>query len=466
MVSWLLLALYGGLLVLLAPSSRDRAGFFEGRNRGGAPPSTPWLFASLFIAWIFAKSVTNAANLGAQLGLPGAVAYAAYWLSIPVGGLTIVALRRRFGATSLASWLATRYGRAAAATFLLAILIRLYNEVWSNTAVVGAYFGTKGSAGYYAGALAFTAVTLAYTLKGGLRTSIWTDAVHAAVFAAFVALVAIVAFGGPGPASIRRIAGAGSWTLHGGLDLLLVALIQALSYPFHDPVLTDRAFLSDYRTTRRAFLLAGGLGAIAIVLFGAVGVTAFLTGLPVSDDAPRVVAASLGAGALAMVNVVMLTSAGSTVDSAFSAVAKAVCIDVPGVRQGRRLGLGAGRAAMIAAALLGNLPLFAGAAILKATTISGTMVLGLAPVFLLGLALRAPPLSFHLAFWTGITAGIVELVGLLPPALAIGGGPYAGLLGVNVWGTLLATLLFVVPVFWQRLAARRRTRCPLPAPTR
>jgi hypothetical protein len=237
-----------------------------------------------------------------------------------------------------------------------------------------------------------------------------------------------------------------------------------MSYPFHDPVLTDRGFLSDYRTTRRAFLLAGGFGAAAIVLFGAVGVRAFLSGLPVSDDAPRVVAASLGAGVLAMVNVVMLTSAGSTVDSAFSSVAKAVCVDVPGVRQGRRLGLGPGRIAMVAAAILGNLPLFAGAAILKATTISGTMVLGLAPVFLLGLLVRAPAISFHLAFWTGIVAGVVELLGVLPPFMAIGGGPYADLLGVNLWGTVLATSLFLVPVLGVRVANARRVRCPLAAP--
>jgi len=129
MTAWLLLAIYGGALIALAPRSRDRAGFYEGKTRAGRAPSTGWLFGSLFIAWIFAKSVTNAADLGAQLGLPGAVAYAAYWLSIPVGGLVIVAIRRRSGATSLAHWLTGRYGRAAATTFMLAVLIRLFNEV-------------------------------------------------------------------------------------------------------------------------------------------------------------------------------------------------------------------------------------------------------------------------------------------------------------------------------------------------
>lgn len=463
---WVLLAGYGLALVALAPGSRDRGGFYAGRDRRGREPTLGFLFGSLFIAWIFAKSVTNAADLGATFGLPGAVAYAAYWLSIPVAGVFIVALRRRHGATSLPSWLAGRYGRVAASTFMLAILIRLYNEVWSNTAVVGSYFGPRGSRAYYVGALAFTALTLAYTLKGGLRTSIWTDTIHAAVFAVFVALTALVVLPRAEGGGVARVVTSGSWTLAGGVDLLLVGLLQSLSYPFHDPVLTDRGFLSDARTTLRAYFLAGGAGALAIVLFGSVGVTAFLAGLPVNDDAPRVVAASLGTGVLVMVNIVMLTSAGSTVDSAFSAVAKATSVDAAHLRGRSVRGLTAGRIAMVAAAVLGNIPLFTGATILKATTISGTMVLGLAPIFLLGFFVEAPALSFHLAFWTGIAAGLIDLLGWLPPALAIGHGRYAALLGVNLWGLVLSSALYLVPVALARLARApaRAGAGPAPAP--
>jgi Na+/proline symporter len=448
---WVLLAGYGVALIALAPAARDATEFYEGKDRLGRPPTLAFLCASLFIAWIFAKSVTNAANLGATYGLPGAVAYAAYWLSIPVAALVIVALRRRHGARSLPGWLVGRYGRGAAGAFLLAILIRLFNEVWSNTAVIGSYFGPKGSAAYYAAALGFTALTLAYTLKGGLRTSIWTDAIQAAVFAAFLVLVVALALPGATGGHAERVLTAGEWTLVGGVDLLLVALLQSLSYPFHDPVLTDRGFLTDTRTTLRAFGLAGAAGALAIALFGLVGVTAFVRGLPVADDAPRAVAASLGVGMLVMVNVVMLTSAGSTVDSAFSAVAKAVSVDAVGLAGRAARGLTVGRVAMIAAALLGSLPLFAGTAILKATTISGTMVLGLAPVFILGAFVRAPAASFHLAFWTWIACGTLDVLGLVPPALRIGGGAYATLLGVNVWGLGLATALFCLPVLWRRV---------------
>lgn len=455
--AWVLLAVYGVTLIALAPTARDPSGFYAGTDRRGRSPGTFWLFSTIFIAWIFAKSVTNAANLGASFGLPGAVAYAAYWLSIPVAGVVIVALRRRFGAQSLPEWLTSRYGRAAAATFIIAILIRLYNEVWSNTAVVGMYFGEKGSLAYYGGALGFTVLTLAYTMKGGMRSSIWTDALQAGVFAGFLVLVLALALPRAGSGEAVAVITSGSWTLAGGVDLLLVALLQSLSYPFHDPILTDRGFLSDTRTTLRGFFLAGAAGAVAITLFGLVGVTAFLGGLPVSGDAPRAVAAALGTTVLVVVTVIMMTSAGSTLDSTFSSVAKAVSLDIPGVGGWRLRGVTAGRAAMVAAAILGSLPLFTNATILQATTISGTMVLGLAPAFILGIFLRAPAVAFHLAFWTGIAAGVIEVLGLVPDWMAIGDGRYAALLGVNVFGLAAATGLYLAA--W---AAARvfRTRAP------
>jgi len=252
----------------------------------------------------------------------------------------------------------------------------------------------------------------------------------------------------------------GSWTLQGGLDLLLVGVLQSVSYPFHDPVLTDRGFLASERKTLAAFLWAGVLGFVAIVVFGGIGIPAHLSGLAFDDDAPRAVAAAMGTGILLLVNVVMLTSAGSTLDSTFSSIAKAVDLDGRWIVRGARAvgpeaggSLGVGRWAMAAAAIVGNLPLFFGARILQATTISGTMVLGLAPIFVLGLFLRAPPASFHLAFWTGAAVGIAEAAGWVPPALGVGGGRYATLLGANLWGLTLATTLFLVP--W---ALRRRTR--------
>ena len=91
---------------------------------------------------------------------------------------------------------------------------------------------------------------------------------------------------------------------------------------------------------------------------------------------------------LLVFNAIMLTSAGSTLDSTFASAAKLGARDwgndyaPPTESHASR-----GRWLMVAIALFGNLPLLSiylgdqvGPAIIAATTISGTMVMGLAPV--------------------------------------------------------------------------------------
>jgi hypothetical protein len=101
-------------------------------------------------------------------------------------------------------------------------------------------------------------------------------------------------------------------------------------------------------------------------------------------------------------------------------------------------------------ALLGNIPMLFGADILAATTVSGTMVMGLAPIFLLQRFVRYSPASFHLAFWPGIVLGLALAFGAIPQAWTIGGGKYALLLGTNVYGLALCTLGFVLPALFLR----------------
>lgn len=70
-----------------------------------------------------------------------------------------------------------------------------------------------------------------------------------------------------------------------------------------------------------------------------------------------------------------------------------------------------GRLAIIAMAVVGTLPLLSGPAALDATTISGTMVVGLGPPVYGLMFLRGyRPLVFHLPFWTGVAFGIVMQV--------------------------------------------------------
>ena len=450
---WGFLLLYGTVMYVIAPPARTVSSFFSGTDEAGKP-ATEWaLMCSIFISWIFAKSVTNAANLGASFGIVGGLAYAAYWLSIPVAGIVIYRLRTRHGATGLVPFLMAKYGRLAALAFTLAILIRLYNEVWSNTAVVGAYYGKAGEWTFIGAALLFTAATLLYSVKGGLRSSIFTDVIQSVLFVIVLGLVLFAILPKHG---LSTLVSMGDFRLNAGLDLVLVALLQVLSYPFHDPVLTDRGFITEEKKMLRAMIVAGALGFVCILAFSLVGVHARVEGLPLGENMPGAVALSFGVVPYLLMTIVMIMAAGSTLDSTFSSVAKSVGREIP-LLAGRRPGVRAitiGMWTMVGMALLGNIPMIAGTDILKATTISGTMVMGLAPIFLLAPLVRHSPWSFHLAFWPGVVFGILLTLNAIPPSWAIGEGKYALLLGVNLYGLAICFAGFLLPLFGQRLRSR------------
>jgi Na+/proline symporter len=445
---WGFLLLYGSLMYLLSPRALTAETFFSASDAQGRPLALWPLTASVFISWIFAKSVTNAANLGAAYGIVGGLAYATYWLSIPLAGFVIYRLRTRYGATGLTAFLASRYGRLAAAAFSLAILIRLYNEIWSNTAVVGSYFGAPGEPAYYGAAVVFTLLTLVYSIKGGLRGSVITDILQAVVFVFFLGIVLTAVVPDHGAATLLTT---GELRLDAGIDLLLVAALQIFSYPFHDPVLTDRGFINSERTMLRSFVIAGVLGFVCIVAFSLVGVHAGLNGIG-GGDVPVTVGKSLGLAAFFFMTVIMMTSAGSTLDSTFTSLSKSFALDLPVLlNHGQPASIRAGTWIMISFAVLGNLPMLAGTEILKATTISGTMVMGLAPVFFLQRLAGNSPASFHLSFWPGIAVGTVLAAGAWPATLTIGAGKYAALLGANAYGLALCTAGFLAPLLWRRL---------------
>jgi hypothetical protein len=106
--------------------------------------------------------------------------------------------------------------------------------------------------------------------------------------------------------AVWRYAPPTGW-LDGGSTLLACALLQGMvSYPFHDPVLTDRAFLSRPRTMVAAFFVGGAIAGTFIVLFSAVGIFGcFLEGA-VKNGSPAVMSKALSSAAFAFTNLVRL----------------------------------------------------------------------------------------------------------------------------------------------------------------
>ncbi len=65
-----------------------------------------------------------------------------------VAGVAIYLLETRSGYRSLPHFLFSKYGVAAARLFMLLVMLRLANEIWSNNKVMALYFGPEGSSPY------------------------------------------------------------------------------------------------------------------------------------------------------------------------------------------------------------------------------------------------------------------------------------------------------------------------------
>lgn len=447
LANWAILIVFGAAMYAVSPRARGSQPaeqFFSGKDESGREAGAFFLTSSVLISWIFAKSVQNAADLGQSFGLPGGVAYAAYWLSFIVAGVVLYRLRSR-GFRSIHHYLGARFGAGAVRLFSLILLFRLWNEIWSNTIVMAQYFGPRESAAYYAASWLITALVLFYVLKGGLRSSIVTDVVQMAMAAAILFLIAAYVFPAGSP---REMVSSGSWTLAGGVDLILVALLQVFSYPFHDPVMTDRAFITGPRRMLASFTVAGILGVLFILCFSFIGIHNRVEGI--GGNSTMTTAAAFGLPLLLLMNLMMLTSGCSTIDSTFCSMGKLVSLELLGGWKIDRMALA--RWAMVVLGVLGNLMLYAKPAILSATTVSGTMVIGLTPVFLLSGWRRAGAASYHASVLLGLLFGLGLSLKWFQGT--IGEGKYGNLLWVNLVGVSLCFAVYALGA-WLRPAPAR-----------
>lgn len=199
----------------------------------------------------------------------------------------------------------------------------------------------------------------------------------------------------------------------------------------------------------KSFIISGILGFIAIVIFSFIGIYGSIEGIAAKGNIPAELAKTMGIGSTILMTAVMIAAAGSTLDSTFASLSKLVGYDIPAMlnKDVAKISIKIGIISMILFAIFGNLPMIVGTDILKATTISGTMVIGLAPVFLLHGFVSPTKLGFHLSFWLGIFLGVAFAFDakFFPEFLAIGSGKYAMLLGINFYGLIACTLVYALP---------------------
>jgi Na+/proline symporter len=372
-----------GTSLVLSPRTNSVDTFYLGRSPAGAPPSLLTLTLSQVTTWIFARSLLNAAILGYFFGLPGTLAYAAYYLSFLTGGWIVEGIRFRHGFESVQAFLAARFGLAGVACYNMLIAVRLVSEVFANLLVVGLLFGADGSMAYVVAVVAIAGVAFIYSVRGGLHASLRTDVLQMVLFlVTLVVLVAVATGSGvlaPDAFTLGPLQDAGP-----GWVLLAVALLQVWSYPLHDPVMMDRGFVADRRTTRLSFYHAAWLSIVCVIAFGSLGVVAGHQRLA-DENLVATLTRLLGDPSMLLFNIALIISAMSTLDSAFASAAKLSVVDMrllpPGVASGR-LAMAAFLVAGLVLVFLGSRDLF------SAVAVSGTAALYLAPVIVFSIWAR------------------------------------------------------------------------------
>jgi len=410
-VTDLSLVLLSGILVAfaaasfaLAPRARTADGFFFGSNAAGARPGVWTLTFSQVTTWIFARSLLNAAILGYFFGIAGALAYTAYYLSFLTGGWIVDQLRFRHGAHNIQSFMQARFGRLGTGSFNLLIGVRLVSEVFANLLVVGIVFGATGSLAYAVAILAVAGVTLGYSMLGGLHASLRTDVLQFAALAVLLAVLFVMMLFAP-EFDGGAILASSPDPISPGWILLLVAFLQVLSYPLHDPVMTDRGFLADREATRRSFVHAFWISSLLILAFGLIGV---FTGLHRTGEEAFLdtLTRMMGQPAALLLGVALVISAASTMDSTFSSTAKLAVVDM-GIGRGSPAH---GRTAMAVFALLGLVMVFFGTQdLFAAVAVSGTAAMFLTPVIIWSIALnrRVAPAALGVAVLAAVGAAIL-----------------------------------------------------------
>mmetsp|Transcript_16252 Transcript_16252/g.42978 ORF Transcript_16252/g.42978 Transcript_16252/m.42978 type:complete len:710 (+) Transcript_16252:92-2221(+) len=403
------------------------------------------LMPSVFITWIFAKSIFNSANLGGMYGMWGGLAYASWYISFMTAGTVCYLLRTRYGFSSMQQAVYKNYGAVGSLCYTAVLLYRLFNEIWSNATVIGSFYGVAGSSGYWGACWISTLIPAVYCVMGGMRASLFSDVFQA--FFAVTFLVVVMCTMGSDKTFMDRTDAfsyepAVGWYDDGWWACFLGGILQGIcSYPFFDAVLIDRGFMGTPKTMLKSFFVGGAVAALFIFWYAMIGVYgAFYHEYYQSADVcgcvagVRTVASALcptdwnpcsklksgsaiGDSATAawimgkqtygfvevFVNFIMITASMSTLDSTFTSFAKLTSLEIGGwlkISPDTRSETGPlrpydlqyigekhlviARACIVFLMLLGVSFLGTEKDAMKATTAAGTMVMGIgAPIWMM-----------------------------------------------------------------------------------
>ena len=350
---WLAIGVYFAVLLAVIwrtvtkkqKSSTDY--FLAGRHMG-------WFVigGSLFASNIGSEHLVGLAGSGAQSGVAMAHYELHAWLLLVLGWV-FVPFYTRSGVFTMPEFLEKRY--SASSRWLLS-LISLIAYVFTKVSVAlyagGIVFKAlfpenifEGLDNFWVGALSIVILTGIYTVLGGLRAVIYTDAIQAVVLiigSAVVAVIGLIKLGGWEP--LREICGSENfnlWKPYNDPDfpwpgMLFCAPIVGLWYWCTDQYIVQRTLSArDESQARRGSIFASYLKLTPLFIFIIPGMIAFALAksgrldLASNDQAfPTLVKALLPPGLRGLVVAGLLAALMSSLSSVFNSCSTLFTVDI------------------------------------------------------------------------------------------------------------------------------------------
>ena len=350
---WLAIALYFGILLVIvwwavAQKQKSSADYFlAGRNMG-------WFVigASLFASNIGSEHIVGLSGSGAQSGVAMAHYELHAWLLLVLGWV-FVPFYARSGVFTMPEFLEKRYSSSSrwflsVVSLVAYVFTKVSVALYAGGIVFKALFPDDFIAGidnFWLGAIGLVVLTGLYTVLGGLRAVVFTDALQAIVLiigSATVGIVGLYKLGGW--SNFREICGSEYFNLWKPYNdpnfpwpgMLLCAPIVGLWYWCTDQYIVQRTLSARNETqARRGTIFAAYLKLTPVFIFIIPGMMAFAlakTGklsLAGGDQAfPALVKALLPAGLRGLVVAGLLAALMSSLSSVFNSCSTLFTIDI------------------------------------------------------------------------------------------------------------------------------------------
>lgn len=308
--------------------------FLTARGTLGTWAAAATIFASIMGGWI----LFSPAEAGTWGGVTAFVGYAVAQALAIVAYVFLGPRMRRVAphGSSLTEFVFYRYGKSM---YVLTLIVGVfYMAIFLAAELTGIALAVNLTAGtpLWLTALLVGAGTLIYTAYGGIRGSIFTDAVQALVIIPFLLLAFVAAvwvMGGPGAliASIRNIdPSLLSMGHRGGWEFTLSLVIAVVAANlFHQGFWSRVYACRDNAAVQRSFLLAGVVIVPVVSLAGAFGLMAVASG-KVAAPSTALFQVVLAAPSWVILLVVVLSLAlvMSSVDTTVNAISAVFTVDI------------------------------------------------------------------------------------------------------------------------------------------